>query len=273
MKKLILLLLFFNVSFSQPMGMGIEIRLTDAAYWNDAGLTTILDSHDVIFYQTKGGHPYPGLLCRIYQTTGADDLPSLLADLLNYTAVVESAVITDASNFSDCYTAKLLNANVGVPVGFSGDNVATNDPGLNTIFQNFNVYFDTQTYPSSASPSLLRYYSLACHCNVEQLRDALDAYTTVIETTEPNGVVYLSLNENHLAPLKIYPNPFKASFEIESQNEVAHYYLTDVSGKLVVDTDDYAALQHQLPGLKSGVYVLKLQFAGGLFETRKVVKL
>jgi hypothetical protein len=273
MKKLILLLLFFNGSFSQPMGPGVEIRLTDAAYWDDAGLTAILNSHDVIFYQSKGGHPYPGLWGRIYQTAGADNLPSLLADLLNYTTVVESAMIIDANSFSDCCSAKLLNADVGVPVGSSGDNVLTNDSGLNAIFQNFNVYFDTQTYPSSASPSSLRVYSLACHCDAEQLRNALDAYSTVIETTEPNGAGYLSLNENHLAPLKIYPNPFKASFEIESQNEVAHYYLTDVSGKLVVDTDDSTALQHQLPGLKSGVYVLKLQFASGLFETRKVVKL
>src|SRR6218665_1793018 len=273
MKKLILLLLFFNISFSQPTGLGIEVRLIDESFSNDAGLINILNSHSVTNFQGKGEHPYPGLQNRIYQTGGGDNLSSLLTDLLNYSTVVESAVIIDAFNFPDCCTVQLLDANIGIPIGFSDDNVLTNDPQLNIIFENFNVYFDIQTYPSSTWPSSLRYYSLACNCDAEQLREALEAYAAVIETTEPNGAIYLSVNKNNLRALKIYPNPFKVAFQIDSVNEIENYYLTDVSGKLVIDTFDYVELQGQLQNLKSGMYILKLKSSSGLFETRKVVKL
>lgn len=273
MKKIILLLFFFNISFSQPNGLGVEVRLIEGASASDVGLVNILNAHDVTNFLSKAGHPYPAIQDCIYQTDGGDNLNSLLADLLNYSSVVESAVIIDASGFPDCCTAQLLDMNIGIPIGFADNIVLTNDTQLNVIFQNFNVYFDAQTYPSSTWPDTLRYYSLACNCDAELLRDALEAYTAVIETTEPNGAAYLSLNDNVRTPLKIYPNPFEFSLEIESAHEVGNYSLIDVSGKLVINTPDYISMQNDLQNLKSGIYILKLYFKEGFFETRKMVKL
>jgi hypothetical protein len=275
MNKLILFLavFFFNISFSQPINAGIEIRLVNEAYSLDPGLIAILNSHSVAIYQEKGGHPYPEFQSRIYQTEGADNLSALLADLLNYSSVVESAVIADASAFSDCCKLQLLNANIGIPVGLSGNNVVTNDTQLNAIFQNYNVYYDVQTYPNSTWESTLRWYSLVCNCDVQQLRDALDAYTGGIEATELESAAYLHVNNYIQRSVKIYPNPFKTDFEIDSVDDIANYYLADISGKLITNTYDFLSLQSQLQNLRSGVYFLTLKFAVGFSETRKVVKL
>lgn len=273
MKLILLLLLFVNISIAQPAGKGVEVRLVNASYVDDAGLRNILNSHNVTIFQSKGGHPVPTLMGRIYQTQGADNLGTLLADLLNYSTVVESARIADSGSFSDGCQAQILNANVGTPAGFNGNIALTNDDGLNTIFQNYNVYYYKQTYPSSNSESSLRFYSIACNCDGQVLRNALEAYNGVIAKTNVMPVVYLlGIEENNVSPIKIYPNPFKFEFNIDSTVEIEKYNLFDALGKNIIDSGNYLDFKNKLQNINSGMYLLNLKTAAGSSEMRKVIK-
>lgn len=131
---------FVTISYAQQ---GIELRLINFSYQNDAGLNNIINSHNVFSFTPKSGHLYPAIQDRIFQIQGGDNTTTLLNDFINYNSVVESATIADASFFSDCCIAQILTASIGTPVGFNNGIVLTNDPGLNTIFQNFNVYYYT----------------------------------------------------------------------------------------------------------------------------------
>lgn len=272
MKTILLFLFFYTISFGQSDGIGVEVRLLDGASASDSGLINILNSNNVLSFEHKIGHHYPGLQNRIYQVFGGDNLNSLLADLTSYSTIVESASLVNANIFNDCCSAQIVNSDVGIPIGSENNIVITNDSQLNDIFTSYNVYYYSQSYPTSTWPSTLRYYFIACNCDVNLLRGALEEYTAVIETTEPSGAGYLAVNHNTLSSVKIYPNPFTNSFQIESVMDVENYSLADVSGKLIINTGSYDILQNQVQNLKSGIYFLKMKFRDGIFETRKIIK-
>lgn len=284
MKKTLLLFLFSSIGFAQEM---IDIRLVNENVgspvfnmgnsWmstesNDAGLNAILSTYGVNNYQQAYGHPYPAYQQKTISIFGVYP-PGLIADLNNYSSVIASAKVTDGS-YSDAVRAQILDAGVGIPTGVNAGVIVTNDTGLNTIFQNFSVFYYTQSYPSAQpNSSLLRYYDVVCNCDKNLLKAALDGYSSVIQATENiSGVFLLSNNQFQNAVASISPNPFSDRLEIQAVEAISSYSLFDLSGKSLVATKSKAELDNATASLTPGIYLLNLEFENGQQSYHKVVK-
>ena len=282
MKKLLLLLMIQSLAFAQP---DVEIRLVNqnigsplygsfqsASSSNDAGLNAILQTYNVYSYINKYGHPYEPYSPRIISILGSFP-QQFINDLLAYSSVVEYARVSEMQTFSDALELKIINLNVGIPTGFNGNIVTTNDTGLNQIFQNFNVYYYVQSYPTSTWNTSLRVFQAACNCDKNSLRAALDNYTTVIESTENISAVYL-LSNNNFETSKTYisPNPFSYNFEIQTTQTITNYSIIDITGKTIISTSSKSELDNQSSQLSAGIYILNLNFDNGLKAIYKLVK-
>lgn len=277
MKRILLFLLVPMLSFAQNTGIEMVLVNPDigapSAYWgattsNDSGLNAILQSHAVIEYTLKLGNPYYEYDNKTVQIKCAGcNLNSLQADLEAYPTVVSKATQASPTHFINTLSVVLQNAAVGSPTGTVMDVVTTNDTGLNQIFQNFNVRsFDV--YGDS------NHYKLRCDCDNAQLKSALDNYNNVIQTTGYFTAAYLLSTEDfkNSSP-KIYPNPFSANFQIETQSAVSSYSLYDISGKLLIATDSKAVLDGHSGKISSGIYFLKLTFDNKESFTKKLIKI
>lgn len=285
-KSIFLFLLVFNFCFSQT---GIEIRLIDASIGsvdystfplyiqsNDTNLNIILQNHNVNTYEPRGGHPIPSYNERIIRVAcGTCNYSDLLNDLSAYNTVIESAQMISASGeFSDAAYSKLVDISIGIPTGTNSNNIiTTNDNGLNQIFINHSVIYYQQTYPSSSNLESLKVYSLACNCNVQLLRNDLDNYNTVIESTEPMmGGLMLSTAKFINTNFKVYPNPFQDAITIETDLTIKNYIVFDLIGKKIIDTASNENLNSELSKLNSGTYLLKLQSEDNIELTKKIIK-
>lgn len=286
MKKLALLLLISNFAFAQP---GIEIRLvnsnvgypmytwTDIGYVslntsNDAGLNAILSAYNVNQYLGNDVHPYPPYQFRTNIVTGTYP-QQFIDDLLAYSTVVESARITNGFEFSDALILQLVNINIGTPAGTSNNVILTNDSGLNTIFEYFNVFYYVQTYPSSTNNNILRYYTAVCDCDKNLLNTALLNYTAVVSSTEMvNGGIMLSNPQFEKPKAVISPNPFSVNFDIETEQTITNYTIVDITGKILLSTSSKADLDNQSSQLSAGMYLLNLDFDNGQKANYKLVK-
>ena len=286
MKKLLLLLLVSNFVKAQS---NVEIRLVDmnVGYpiytWgefgytstnisNDAGLNAILNTYGVTHYEHCDGHPYPPYTNRMSLIIGSYPT-QFITDLLDYSSVVESVKITNNHEFTDALRLQLISLGIGSPTGTSGGIIVTNDSGLNTIFQNFNVFYYVQSYPASSSNNILRYYDVVCNCDKNLLNTALLNYNSVIQTTETiNGGFALS---NHLfekPKVVIYPNPFSDNYNIETGQTITNFSITDITGKTIANTSSKAELDNQSSQLSAGMYILILSFDNGKTANYKLIK-
>lgn len=145
MKKIIIFIFITNFSFAQT---GIEIRLVDYNIGrpisnnlsNDVGLNLILEKYGTILYESKGPHPlYDTLIFQIDCTSL--NLNEFVADLQSYSSVVAYVHLADKNLFSDVLRTHIMDVNIGTPTGSNDNIITTNDPGLNQIFQNLNVYY------------------------------------------------------------------------------------------------------------------------------------
>ncbi|MDI1315682.1 T9SS type A sorting domain-containing protein [Flavobacterium sp.] len=197
----------------------------------------------------------------------------MIADLLAYSTVIESAKITNNYEFTDATRLQLVNLNIGAPVGTSNNIIVTNDAGLNTIFQNFNVFYYVQSYPSSNVNSTLRYYTTVCDCDKNLLNAALLNYASVIQTIESvNGGVMLSNPQFDKPKAVISPNPFPRNFDIETEQTIVNYAIIDINGKTISNTTSKAELDYQSSKLSAGMYILNLDFENGQKANYKLMK-
>ncbi|MGC4041633.1 MAG: T9SS type A sorting domain-containing protein [Flavobacterium sp.] len=286
MKKLLLILLISASAFSQN---AIDIRLVDANVGrpvysqfpflnptntsNDAGLNAILSTYGATLYEDNIPHPYPAYYSTAKLIRG-NVSPEFLNALTAYSSVIAYAKLTTDYAFTDALEIKLLNGATGIPTGVSNNVIVTNDAGLNTIFQNFNVYFYQQMYPSiPADNDLSNYYDIVCNCDSVALNAALSAYSQVVQTAySSSGGIMLSNPENEKAKAVISPNPFSANFNIETEQTITDYSIIDISGKTVITTSSKEQLDNQLPQLSAGVYILNLVFDNGQKANYKLVK-
>ena len=286
MKKLLLFLLISSFAFSQnaveirlvnsnigsPVYVWDEVYLHSTNTSNDAGLNDIFNTYGITGYVNNDIHPYEPYMFRIKNIQG-NVSQQFIDALAGYSSVVESARITNGMEFSDALRLQLVDLNIGSPVGTSGNIIVTNDPGLNTIFQNFHVFYYVQSYPSSAVNSILRYYTAVCDCDKNLLNIALSNYTSVVATTEAyNGGVVLS-NPLFLKPRAIIsPNPFSDNFNIESEQTITNYSITDIMEKTIVSTSSKSELDNQSSQLSAGMYILNLNFDNGQTANYKLIK-
>ena len=287
MRGLLLLLLVSGFSFGQ--NHVVEIRLLNQnigspafnfstnvqSESNDAGINSILQAHNVFGYQIKGGHLYPPFYNRHIEIWCDNcNASQLNSDLLAYSGVIEKARITNnQSSFDDNLRIQVSNTTLGIPNGISNGIIVTNDPGLNQIFQTFNVYYYLQSFPNATTNSLLRMYDVVCNCNNVQLKAALDNYTAVISFTEYPSVTYL-LGNNQFQKSKttISQNPFSTNFNIQSEEPISNYSLVDISGKQLITTTSKNELDNLSSQLNYGIYFLKLQFENGQSGNFKLIK-
>ncbi len=281
MKKVVLLLLFFNFSFGQSCPPMMDIRLVNATVGlpvsstqsNDAGLNTILSNYGVQNYEVYIIHPYPGYSQRTVRIAGTYS-PALITDLTNYSSVIQFARISDDCSYTDAVQLKLSNTNLGSPIGESAGIITTNDAGLNAIFQNHNVFYYSQSYPSaSIGNDLLKYYDVVCNCDKNLLKTALDTYTTVVQSTQ-NIVGGIALSNTPFENTKtiISPNPFTNNFNIQTEELISNYTLFDVTGKQLINTTSKEKLDNLSSQLHQGIYVLVITLENGQKANYKLVK-
>lgn len=287
MKKLLLILLVYNFGFSQA---SIEIRLVDTNVgapiynWssgapvpintsNDAGLNALFSKYGVTNYQDNMPHPYPPYLSRTKVIMGSFP-PQFITDLLGYSSVIASAKTSTGFEFTDAVRTQLVNLNVGSPTGVNGGIIVTNDVGLNAIFQTYNVFYYTQTYPSVPAGSyLLKIYDVVCNCDKNLLKTALNGYTSVIQSTQNiDGGLMLSSNQFQKPEPIISPNPFSDHFNIQTDETISNYSLFDISGKQLINRNSKTVLDNVSSQLTSGIYILNLQFDNGQNTNYKIVK-
>ena len=284
MKKFIFFFLFSNFVIAQP---DVEIRLVNAnvgasitynanqlneySSSNDAGINAILNSYGVRSYIIKGGHPYQPFAGRIISIAGVFP-QQFINDLLAYSSVIEYVRVSDLNYFSDVLDLRLVDLNIGTPIGFNGNIVATNNTALNQIFQNYNVYYYTQTYPTSTSNVNLRVYTALCNCNVNSLISDLNNLSSVIEIANNVGRIYLSNNQFEKSKTTIYPNPFYNAFNIETEEAISNYTFFDSTGKQIGIASDKNELDNQVYKLQAGFYILNLNFENGQTSNFKLVK-
>ncbi len=285
MKKILLLLLLSNFVMAQQPD--VEIRLVNSnvgssiiynqnqvneySASNDSGLNAILNSYSVRSYIIKGGHPYQPYSGRIISIAGVFP-QQFVNDLLAYTSVVESVRISDKSYFSDALNLKLVNLNIGTPIGYNGNIVVTNNTSLNQIFQNNNVFYFAQLFPTSTSNVNLRSYTAVCNCNANSLKADLNNLISVIESTDNVGAAYLSNNQFEKSKTTISPNPFLNVFSIETEEVISKYIIFDSTGKQIVSTSNKYELDNQVSKLQTGFYILNLNFENGKASNYKLVK-
>jgi hypothetical protein len=285
MKKILLLLLLSNLVLAQQPD--VEIRLVNANVGtsivynqnqvneytasNDAGINSILNSYGVRSYIIKGGHPYQPYSGRIISIAGVFP-QQFVNDLLSYSSVVQYASISDKSYFSDALNLKLVNLNVGTPIGYNGNIVVTNNTALNQIFQNYNVFYFAQLYPTSTSNVNLRSYTAVCNCNANSLKTDLNNLSSVIESVNNFGAAYLSNNQFEKSKTKISPNPFLNVFSIETEDVISKYTIFDSTGKQIESTSNKNELDNQVSKLQAGFYILNLAFENGKAYNYKLVK-
>jgi len=285
MKKILLLLLLSNFVMAQQPD--VEIRLVNSnvgssiiynqnqvneySASNDSGLNAILNSYGVRSYIIKGGHPYQPYSGRIISIAGVFP-QQFVNDLSAYTSVIESARISDKSYFSDALNLKLVNLNIGTPIGYNGNIVVTNNTSLNQIFQNNNVFYFAQLYPTSTSNVNLRSYTAVCNCNANSLKADLNNLISVIESTDNVGAAYLSNNQFEKSKTTISPNPFLNIFSIETEEVISKYIIFDSTGKQIVSTSNKYELDNQVSKLQTGFYILNLNFENGKASNYKLVK-
>ena len=101
----------------------------------------------------------------------------------------------------------------------------------------------------------------------------MENYDAVIDGVEVCSTYYLDVKDNNLSSLKIYPNPFSSEIKIDSKIEIKNYYLIDILGQLVINTDSLQNLNSKLQIIKSGIYFIKLESNANVYETRKIIKL
>jgi len=287
MRRILLLLLVSSFGFGQSSV--VEIKLIDrnigapefnytasnTTQSNDAGINSILQTHNVFQYQIKEGHLYPPFYYRHVEIWCDNcNISQLTADLLAYSSVIEKARITTyQSPFDDNLRIQILSPTLGIPTGISNGIIETNDLGLNQIFQTFNVYYYVQSFPYATTDSLLRMYDVVCNCNNVQLKTALDNYTAAISHTEYPSVIYLLGNSQfQKSKTSISPIPFSTNFNIQTEEPISNYSLVDISGKQLISTVSKNELDNASSQLNSGIYFLTIQFENGQNGTFKLVK-
>lgn len=106
-------------------------------------------------------------------------------------------------------------------------------------------------------------------------REVMDPCT---DWTPSSGtwIVYVSQNdvdENNISPLEVYPNPTLGKIHIVLSERAARCQVIDLMGNVLQEiTPSDPAFDHDLSGLPSGMYLIKIIMADGKPTYEKVIK-
>ena len=72
-------------------------------------------------------------------------------------------------------------------------------------------------------------------------------------------------------PLKVYPNPFSDVITISDIEKVKSVSVTDISGRMIRTVDNVSS-EINLSELKTGLYILNVQYKDGTKSAHKIIK-
>ncbi len=282
---LVLFLIFGCFVFSQNGYVQLELVDPDIGFptilspddlSNDDGLNQIFVIHNVIFYgnmspEVQLGEPYDSQPYFNRLTCDGCNVEDLISDLLAYEAVIAFAIEESEYGYLANFTGlSVVDEAIGLPNGINENGIAiTNDVGLNTIFEDFNVRF----YKATSSPFYNFDFVTICDCDADLLKSELDTYNTVVQLT--STVFYgqlLSVSEQEKLSATIQPNPFKDKVSIKINNTIENIVLFDALGKQVYKSKSITDFLDFSVSLNVGVYLLKLTVQNGETITKKIVK-
>ncbi len=262
-------ILLVNYNIGYPVFNGFQSTNSSS----DLGLNQIFQNHNVYSYDQKGGHPYPDNSNRITEVLCQCDHEALVNELIQYSSVVADARVSRLGIFSDALIVNIVNPAIGIPSGANNTIAITNDTGLNQIYEEFNVFFYEQAFPTSQNQNLLEYYWVVCDCDNVELKSALETYTSVIESVEfVRGSYLLDIPAFEVNKTKVYPNPFINTINTDNEELIATYSLFDLTGKEIITTDSKMVFDTKTTSLQSGSYLLKLIQKDGNKAFRKIIK-
>jgi hypothetical protein len=184
---------------------------------NNDGLNQIFAIHNVIFYGNVNlgelGEPY-GLRPYFNRLTcDGCNVADLISDLLACEAVMAFAIEVLKYGTSVNFTwLSLVDEAIGIPNGINDNGIAiTNDTGLHTNFEDFNLRY----HKGTLSPYDNFNFVTICDCHVDLLLSELANYNSVIQLT--SNVFYveaLSVAEQEKLIVRIHSNPFKDKVSI-----------------------------------------------------------
>jgi len=296
MKKLLLLLLTVNVGFAQ--WHTVQIKLVDpsvgyvhyynldggmmgsvGATSNDAGLNQIFLNNNIhSYYDGYGrGDNSEGQYIKLIDCYNCN-VNQLVTDLAAYSGVISKVNISpEWMTFSDIAYIKTATPDLFHVTGTDANNIiVTDNATVNQIFQARKVY--------TCDP-YMTWKRLMCDCNASDLIADLLSYN-VVNANSINAenimaydnyyyehVIFLLANKDFkTTDTKVYPNPFKTTFNIDSKETIRHYAIYDITGKQIVSTDSKTELDAQSINLQNGIYVLQLETESGTISNQKLIR-
>ncbi|MFD2890787.1 T9SS type A sorting domain-containing protein [Flavobacterium chuncheonense] len=236
----------------------------------DAYLNTILQNHNVnICYLGNGGDlEITGEDALFFRYNGTN-ISSFIADLENYnTTISKVSICCEPHFFADTLDLNLVNSGVGTFVGYDSNGIViTNDAGLNTIFQNYQV---TEMIEQiwNIPVSIITFEG---NCN--DLKNALENYTTVIDSVQLFGVIELLNSPSfNTTDFTVYPNPFTEKINFSSEENIAKIAIFAVDGKLVGTFNSTNEMNSALPALQQGTYFLEISDSNNSKIVKKIIK-
>jgi hypothetical protein len=95
-------------------------------------------------------------------------------------------------------------------------------------------------------------------------------FTTCTDSTSQSVTVpnFASVNSNEIGNIKVYPNPFNNTLNIETILDI-EYEMYDMTGKLVLSNSSNTI---DTENLSNGLYLLKIYHNKQLVSQQKIVK-
>lgn len=209
-----------------------------------------------------------GVDCSTYQGDTQDDAIAVTA--LPYTHNNSNTVCYSNQHLvyssNDVYYAYAVQqGDIGIIASLCGSSFDT----YMTVTDKYgNILNANDDYPSCGSSS-------ECTVNVTD-------YDTVFVIVEGwgnlSGDYTLNINPTNLVSLdeldelgsKVFPNPTTGNITVSSNKEISTITLTDVRGKVILEVTN--STQIMFEEQPAGIYLLKIEYPNGEFETHKIIK-
>ena len=284
MKKLLLFLLlllgfnsnarFVQINFNQGFDVYVvnttPMSSSQGSSTSDAEINSILVNYDIFYCVSSSSSSSQRI---IFVNYNGSNFNGLINDLNNNPNVSKVAICYDTNNyqptFADSLYIKLISDTNGFPVGVnSNGNIVTNNVELNIIFDSFNVKAMEQL-----TPNMTQYFQIYFEGDITELKTVLDNFATVIESSFLMGVPMLLSNSTfEKSNVVVSPNPFSNNFNIQTDEIISNYSLSDITGKQLIETTFKNEIDNLSSQLNTGVYLLNIQFENGQKENFKLIK-
>ncbi|WP_417854058.1 zinc-dependent metalloprotease [Xanthomarina gelatinilytica] len=234
-------------------------------------------SCDVIYNETESGFPAienAGITNVTFNTIN-NDSPDSFENKLNYENFTCSLITTVEQN--NIYTLSVSRGNLETNGGVHTK--AWLDINNNGVFENNELVLEDFSYNRNVSASIDINYSNIVFNQVLRLRVISDLinpsnsctipYFGQVEDYGVKIVETLSLQEQVMTALTIYPNPTKNNITIKGLDNIISTSLYNIQGqKIDIELNENKInLQH----VSSGIYFLNIKTTDGLI-TRKIIK-